>query len=218
MFGKIASDPSKQIAIDNVLISDGGILTGPFGTQLKVGEFVRSGNPIYGIENVLPNQFSAIATNFITDEKFKQLSRYQVLPGDVLLTRMGTVGRACVVPNNIPKKAIISYHLFRLRSNQDICLPEFLAATINFSPYVAHQLKNFAAGAVMSGLNGDIVRSVMIFLPDKELQHKFVEIVEQQISQSKILVNSQSTFDKLQNSLLDRAFDKRTDSILAYWA
>ncbi len=214
MFNEIATDTSKQTTVGDVLLPPNGLLTGPFGTQLKVSEFVKSGNPIYGIENVLPNQFSAKVDKFITDEKFEQLNRYRVYPNDVLLTRMGTIGRACVVPLDIPPKAIISYHLFRLRPNQDICLPEFLAATFNFSPYVAHQLKNFAAGAVMAGLNGDTVRSVKIFLPGKELQKKFVNIVEQQILQVAMAAEFLTSLNMLWNSLLSRVF---TGGLTAIW-
>lgn len=206
MFGNIASDFSKQTPIEKILQPDSGILTGPFGTQLKVDELVDIGNPIYGIENVLPNQFIPDVNKYITDEKFEQLRRYHVSPSDVLLTRMGTIGRACVVPENIPGKAIMSYHLFRLRPNVDRCLPEFLAATLNYSPYVAHQLKNFAAGAVMSGLNSDTVRSIRITLPSLKLQEKYVKTVRQHINQYANLSTSKNLFDQLISSLLSHAF------------
>ncbi len=204
----ISSDNSEfdEFAVVDILQPQDGIRTGPFGTQLKVHELVEEGNPVYGIENVLPNKFIPKATKFITNKKFEQLKRYAVAPGDVLLTRMGTVGRACVVSNDIPNQAIISYHLFRLRPFVKRCLPDFLAATLNYSPFVAHQLQNFAYGAVMSGLNADTVRSIKILLPPIETQQSFVRVVEALLAETDNFNDSEIRVDALFQSLLAQAF------------
>lgn len=213
LFGAIALDPTKQIAIDAILQKYSGIVTGPFGTQLKVGELVANGNPVFGIENVQPNRFVSKVSKFITDEKFEDLIRYRVLPNDVLLTRMGTIGRACVVPQDVPEKSIISYHLFRLRPDVDNCLPKFLAATLNYSPFVAQQLKNFAAGAVMSGLNADTVRSIRIPRPLKEQQANYVQVVDAFTVEIEKLEKSNVLLEELFASLVSRSFTgELTDS------
>ncbi len=214
MFGKMASNPDQQIPVGKVLLPNDGIRTGPFGTQLKVGELVRVGNPVYGIENVLPNRFIPVVEKFITDEKYEQLKRYDVVPNDVLLTRMGTIGRACVVPNNIPEKAIISYHLFRLRVHMEECLPEFLAATLNYSPYVSQQLENFSYGAVMAGLNAKTVRSIRMPLPPISLQASFVEFVKRYNAQLLGQESSKQFLEELFLAILSHAF---TGELTAAW-
>lgn len=206
MFSESQNGKLEKIAVEDILESEDGIRTGPFGTQLKVHELVEIGSPVYGIENVYPNQFVPEVSKFITDEKFKQLGRYAVKPEDILLTRMGTVGRACVLPDSIPDKAIISYHLFRLRSIKKRCLPDFLAATLNYSPYVAYQLQNFAYGAVMSGLNADTVRSIKMALPPIEIQERFVRIVENMLSETGHFSNSDMRINALFQALLSQAF------------
>jgi type I restriction enzyme, S subunit len=202
MFGDLA--PTNTIEIGKILREEAGIVTGPFGTQLKVHELVSSGVPLYGIENVLVNKFFPETTKYVSEAKYTQLQRYTVQSDDVLITRMGTIGRACVVPESTPK-SIISYHLFRLRT-KDNCLPEFLAATLNYNPSVAEQLRNSAVGAVMSGLKSGTIRSLRIPLPEKDEQVKFVRAVEGFSGIVSAMQQATAHFDELFSSLLARAF------------
>jgi type I restriction enzyme S subunit len=152
------------------------IRCGPFGIQLKVHELVPSGLPLIGIENVHNMTFKADFKRFITPEKAQDLFRFDALPGDVLVTRMGTIGRACIVPDSV-SSARISYHLFRVRPDVDRCLPEFLAATICRSGVFRRQLERTAHGAIMDGLSTSDLRGVKFLLPPVLEQKRYVEAV-----------------------------------------
>jgi len=181
------------------------IRCGPFGTQLKVHELVPSGIPLWGIENVHHDLFKPDTKKFLTREKAEQLSRFDAGEGDVLVTRMGTIGRACVVPKGAGQGRI-SYHLFRIRPDRKKCLPEFLTATISRSGTFHTQLKRLAHGAIMDGLSTGMLKEVQFLLPPVPSQKKYVGLVN--IVEGKIQHHKAGTekLETLFSSLTQRAF------------
>lgn len=179
MFGDPVTNPKgwEVGSIDLVVKDKSDVRCGPFGTQLKVHELVGEGIPLFGIENVLNNQFISKVSKFLSPEKAKTLSAFSVRPDDVLVTRMGTIGRACVVPPDV-KEGVISYHLFRVRPDQTKCLPQFLAYTICRSGSFQAQLRQLSHGAIMDGLSTGNLKAVKFLLPPLSNQKRYVEYVE----------------------------------------
>lgn len=178
---------------------------GPFGTQLKVHELVPEGVPLIGIENVHDDRFEASCTKFLTQHKAKELRAFDVQAGDVLVTRMGTIGRACVVPAGIGE-ARISYHLFRLRPDKEKCLPEFLAASIARSGTFQSQLRAQAHGAIMAGLSTSDLRSVKFLIPPMQLQREYLAKIDAISMVNGGVVQAESTLSALVGTLEQRAF------------
>lgn len=84
-----------------VLPTRAGMKTGPFGSLLKKHEHQLSGVPVVGIENIEPMEFVPGSKIHITTDKAEDLSGYDVLPGDLLISRSGTVGQVCVAPDGL---------------------------------------------------------------------------------------------------------------------
>lgn len=162
---------------DLALHERGAFKIGPFGSSLKKSELVETGIPVVGIENVLPNRFEKGFRRFIAPAKFDELSDYEIAPDDVLVTTMGTIGRAAVVPHKLGK-AIFDSHLFRMRVDTDRVFPGYLCYAINSSA-VDLQLQRMARGAIMQGLNTTILRECDIPLPDLPEQTRIARLLEQ---------------------------------------
>jgi len=192
---------TPTIHVGELALNDSGAFKiGPFGSSLKKSELVKSGIPVAGIENVLPNKFVKGFRRFISAAKFEELSDYEVLPSDVLVTTMGTIGRAASIPADIGR-IIFDSHLFRMRVDTRRVYPPYLCYALN-SNLVTSQLKRMARGAIMEGLNTTILRQCSIPLPDVPKQR----LIAGQLEQADRLVYTRNYGLELVDTLLPAVF------------
>lgn len=96
---------------------------GPFGGTLKKSIFKKSGFAVYEQQHAIHRRFKSFRY-FVDQEKFDEMARFRVRPGDVIMSCSGTMGRVAVVPNDAPV-GIINQALLKL-SPSKLLLPEFL--------------------------------------------------------------------------------------------
>jgi type I restriction enzyme S subunit len=183
---------------------DGAIRTGPFGSQLLHSEFIETGIPVLGIENVVTNEFRWTAPRCIPDAKYRQFERFRVFPGDVLVTIMGTVGRSCVAPDELPL-CMSTKHLCVITPDATKIHPRFLWAALLFDPGVRQQTGAVGGGAIMEGWNSTIIRHLEICIPPIALQYAFAAGVADIRQLEAEQARSRQRLDDLFQSLLHRA-------------
>ena len=105
--------------------SDQAVLTGPFGTSLGPDDFVpetASAVPVLTIGCLREAGIDLRKASFVTPAKATELERYRLRAGDILFSRMATVGRAGLV-KAAQEAALFNYHIMRLRLRDDAIDP-----------------------------------------------------------------------------------------------
>jgi type I restriction enzyme S subunit len=156
----------------------GAIRIGPFGSALKKSEYAEFGVRVLGIEDVYPNRLVSDRCKYIPERKFQQLAQYLVSGGDLLVTNMGTVGRTCVVPDDL-ERSIISSHLIKVTLDTTAAWPTYVSWMLNYSPLVVAQIREKSHGAIMAGFNSGLLKELRIPLPLLAEQHRIADMFDQ---------------------------------------
>jgi type I restriction enzyme, S subunit len=174
-----------------------GIRIGPFGSSITLNFIKEYGYRIYGQQNITKENFD-LGTHHIDEEKFLELKDYELLPNDIAISRMGTIGKAVVVPKNIVP-GIMHSHIIRLRVDLKKCFPLFLTKLINSSHYVDSYFKSISDGATMQGLNVSSIKSCMICVPPVDEQKQISEFLDTMISKiDSLILKLTSQIEKLE--------------------
>jgi len=156
---------------------DNGLKIGPFGSAMKGKTLEQGPYKIYNQAHLIQNDFS-LSRHFVSEETFNELKNYEVVPGDILFSMMGTVGKCQIMPQGYPK-GIMDSHLLKARLNDRI-LPEFFvyAYDKDYSYQAISQLLYISNGTIMNGLNSSILKNVVIALPPMEEQKQIIKYIK----------------------------------------
>jgi type I restriction enzyme S subunit len=150
--------------------------SGPFGSALLKKELRDRGHPLLGIDNVHVEQFVHHYTRFVDDAKFAELQRYAVRPGDIMITIMGTVGRCCVVPDDVGR-ALSSKHVWTITLDPEKYSPWVACWQVNHAPWVLQQFRRDAQGGVMSAIRSETLRRLLLPVPPRDQLARIEEVL-----------------------------------------
>lgn len=104
------------------------ISMGPFGSNIKVDNFIDSGVPVLNGSNLQGFKLNEDTFNFVSEEKANSLGKANAYRGDIVITHRGTLGQVAYIPiNSKYERYIISQSQFRLRLKKEIVRPDYLA-------------------------------------------------------------------------------------------
>lgn len=158
------------------VLKPNGIKIGPFGSQLKKEMLLSDGvYRVYGQENVYEKDFS-LGDRFLTRDHFNHLNSCEIVPGDFVMSTMGTIGKCAIVPANI-QRGIMDSHLIRLRFDEKKVNPDYILQLFSDEyHYLSDQTARLAVGGIMDGLSVGIVSRLNVLYPENlEEQERIIE-------------------------------------------
>lgn len=202
-----------MMPIEKLLITQRkGMSTGPFGTMIKRHEHQTTGVPMLGIENIGHGNFIDGNKIFVTPEKAKELKSFALLAGDIIISRSGTVGELCAVPERM-EGALLSTNLMRISLNSNIIRSDYFIYLFQSKGIVLDQVKELCKGSTRIFLNQAILKRIMFPVPDISKQKKIIEILESRMSVCDSIEKTVDTAlqqaEALRQSILKKAFEGR---------
>ena len=162
------------------VLKPNGIKIGPFGSQLKKEMLLSDGvYRVYGQENVYAHDFN-IGDRYLTREHFNRLNSCEILPGDFVMSTMGTIGKCAIVPTTI-QRGIMDSHLIRLRFDEKKVRSDYILQLFSDQfNYLSDQTARLAVGGIMDGLSVGIVCRLNVIYPESiEEQGKIIKTLSE---------------------------------------
>ena len=173
---------------------------GPFGSDLKNNCFVSKKEGYC----VVYEQKNAIEKNtngdfkYISKDKYEKMKRFDVGPGDIIVSCRGTIGKCFVLPNNAPH-GIIHSSLMMIKPKKEVN-NKFLVFLLE---NILSEQNELGSGVKMA-IKANELAKIKTIRPSKKLQDEFIDIVEQ-IDKSKFIIQKQI---KLLEELLEKKMNE----------
>ena len=116
-------------------------------------------------------------SKYVSEETFKRLNCKEVLPGDILVSRLpDPVGRACIIPD-LKTKMITAVDCTIIRVDKSIVLPKYLLYLTKSSIY-HKEVKQYLTGSSRKRISRKNLEKVLLPLPPLEVQQEIVAQIE----------------------------------------
>lgn len=145
------------------------IRSGPFGSALLKHELVENGIPFLGIDNIHTEHFEPEFRRFVSERKLLELAKYKVRPRDVVITIMGTVGRCCVIPDDLDL-ALSSKHLWTMTFDPEKVVPELVCWQLNHSSWAQAWFRRAMQGGIMDAIQSSTLKTLLLPVPSLDEQ------------------------------------------------
>ena len=200
MFGTIYDKKFDMKTLPDIVSSDkNSIKRGPFGGALKKEDFLEDGYMVYEQRHAIHEDFE-YAKYYVSPEKYESMIGFKVVPGDLIISCSGTLGRIAEVPMGA-KEGIINQALLKISLNKDIMNNQFFIYQFRCKE-IQDMLFGISRGSGIANMPSmNEVKAFKFICPPLELQNQFASFV-QEIDKSrsriqKSLEASQELFDSL---------------------
>ena len=199
---------TKSYKFSDIVLKKDGFLRGPFGSSLKKSLLVDKTDGEYKVyeQGVVLNGDFSVGNYYITQEYYDtKMSRFNVMPGDFLVSCSGVnYGAIYQVPNNA-EKGIINQALLRIRLDKSIIDDNYFLYYFRY-----HIVKKITSGTGDSTIPNfppmSFIKNIAIELPELEVQRKIGNVLKK--LDEKIMINNSisSQIESYLNLIYNRWF------------
>ena len=191
-FVEMFGDPvSNEKNWPNVTLGDiAEIRIGPFGSLLHKEDYITGGHALVNPSHIIDGQICVDENLTISDEKYDELSAYQLEIDDIVLGRRGEMGRCAVVHQ---EGWLCGTGSIIIRPNA--LMKSYFLQNIISNPAYKKIIEDKAVGVTMMNLNVPIISELKVPLLPVYLQEQFIDFM-QRVDKSKLTI--QQSLDKLE--------------------
>lgn len=209
--GKLTADWREQREL-NMKSSWSKVKISDISPKVTVGfvgkmsdQYIESGVPFFRGQNVRPNKFNHKNTLFISEKFHKKIIKSALYPGDVLVVRSGSVGSACVMPDDYVEANCSDLVIIKKGNFES----EYLAYYIN--SISQSTISEGQVGVALQHFNTKSVAALEINLPSLDEQKEIVKRVELFFllvdGIAKKIIKVANTIEKAESAILKFAFE-----------
>lgn len=166
------------------------IVDGPFGSSINVStDYVdeTEGVPIVRTVNINDDIFIEEDLKFLRFEKFYELTRHAVYPGDILFSKVGTIGNVCIFPSYLEKGILSTTGSCKISVNKEKVFNRFLVYMLLT---MKKHFKMLASSNVQPFLNMTTIKNVALPLPDLNEQNIIVSYLDKKVDEQNSIISS----------------------------
>ncbi len=167
-YGAFAVDYTVE-RLASLCVPDGGVQTGPFGSQLHQEDYVVVGTPIITVEHLGNNRINHQDLPRISDRDRDRLLKYHLNAGDIVFSRVGSVDRRALVRGE-EDGWLFSGRCLRIRPDNTKISSQYLSYFFGHPAFKEH-IRSIAVGATMPSLNTQLLSGIFIPYP-KDLKEQ----------------------------------------------
>ena len=157
------------------VVVEGGIQTGPFGSQLHASDYSAQGVGVVMPQDLGDNCINTTDMASVDEAVAQRLSRHRLRPGDIVYSRRGDITRRAFVRES-DGDLLCGTGCLKVRINSEVADARFVSYAVA-APDARMWLTQHAVGATMPNLNTSILGALPIALPSLAVQRAIAEVL-----------------------------------------
>ena len=177
-------DDWKKTLIEDICTNEKYSFTGgPFGSNLKVGDYTQSGVRVIQLNNINDIYFNDDNKVFVSVEKADSLKSCNAYSGDLIFAKMMPAGRLCILPKTYDRY-LLGSDAIRLKPNIDKYYCFFLLECLNRT-IIRNSITSKTSGSTRQRIGLLDLKKTSFYCPNYIEQKQiglFFELIESKIS------------------------------------